>query len=144
MRYIIFVVFWIKSFLEKMKEDCVSAYAAQSSFYIMMSAFPFIMFLLTMLQYLPLTEKDLISMVTQWLPDTFSPFLVHIIQEIYTSSTTTLLGSIQIVLRTDLRIRFCIWYSRKSKLLCFAHSSNHLYSGFCFSPIGYTFITCIW
>ncbi|MBQ1392454.1 MAG: YihY/virulence factor BrkB family protein [Lachnospiraceae bacterium] len=92
MRYIIFVVFWIKSFLEKMKEDCVSAYAAQASFYIMMSAFPFIMFLLTMLQYLPLTEKDLISMVTQWLPDTFSPFLVHIIQEIYTSSTTTLLS----------------------------------------------------
>ena len=92
MRYVIFIVFWIKSFLNKMKEDCVSAYAAQASFYIMMSAFPFAMFLLTMLQYLPLTEQDLISMVTQWIPEAFSPFLVKIIQEIYTSSTTTLMS----------------------------------------------------
>lgn len=92
MRYVIFIVLWIKSFLNKMKEDCVSAYAAQASFYIMMSAFPFAMFLLTMLQYLPLTEQDLISMVTQWIPEAFSPFLVKIIQEIYTSSTTTLMS----------------------------------------------------
>ena len=40
----------ISAFLEDMKEDAVSAYAAQAAFFIIMSAFPFIMLLLTLIQ----------------------------------------------------------------------------------------------
>ena len=82
----------VRNFLNKLKQDSVSAHAAQASFFIIMSAFPFFMFLLSMIQYLPLTEQDLIVFFSNYLPSAFSPYVVDIISEIYTSSTTTLLS----------------------------------------------------
>ena len=37
---------WIKGILNKIKDDHVSAYAAQSAFFIILSAVPFLMLLL--------------------------------------------------------------------------------------------------
>lgn len=82
----------IQKFLDKLKKDSVSAYAAQAAFFIILSVFPFFMFLLALIQYLPLTEQDLITMITTYIPDAFSPYLTNIISEIYTSSSTTLLS----------------------------------------------------
>ena len=80
----------LQKFLNQLKKDAVSAYAAQAAFFIMLSVFPFFMFLLTLIQYLPLTEQDLIEMITNAMPSAISPFLTNIISEIYTSSATLL------------------------------------------------------
>lgn len=79
-------------FLNKLKKDCVSVYAAQAAFFIMLSVFPFFMFLLSLIQYLPLTEQDLTSVVAEVAPSSIGPFINNIINEIYTSSTTTFLS----------------------------------------------------
>lgn len=82
----------IQDFLYKLKKDSVSAYAAQAAFFIILSVFPFFMFLLTLIQHLPLTELDLIHAVQEIVPTSIAPFINDIIDEIYTTSTTTLLS----------------------------------------------------
>lgn len=82
----------VYDFLNKLKKDCVSVYAAQAAFFIMLSVFPFFMFLLSLIQYLPPTEQDLIHAVSEIAPSSIAPFINNIINEIYTSSTTTLLS----------------------------------------------------
>lgn len=48
---------WIKGFLKKNTEDYLGAYASQAAFFIVLSAFPFCIFLLTLLRYSPLPMK---------------------------------------------------------------------------------------
>lgn len=83
----------IRIFIKKLKDDSVSAYAAQAAFFIMVSFFPFSMFLLTMIQFLPITENDLTSMVADVLPEALSPLLFDLLSEVYTASTTVVVSA---------------------------------------------------
>ena len=82
----------LRFFLQKLKQDCVSAYAAQAAFYIMLSFFPFCMFLLTMIQYLPSGESDLTILISQTATDAIAPFILNIVDEIYESTTMTIVS----------------------------------------------------
>ena len=82
----------IKAFLEDMREDAVSAYAAQAAFFIMMSAFPFIMLLLTLIQYLPVTEEVLIVMAHNTIPAAFNGYVISLIEEIYAKPSVTIIS----------------------------------------------------
>ena len=42
---------FVLAFTRKMRDDFVSSFAAQGAFFIIISAFPFAMFLLTLIQY---------------------------------------------------------------------------------------------
>lgn len=99
------IIEFFQFFANKLKKHCVSAYAAQAAFYIIMSAFPFFMFLLTMIRFLPVTEEDLIVLVNTNLPAAFSPYVVDIISEVYLSSTTTVIS---------LTILTAIWASSRA------------------------------
>lgn len=92
MTYIRTTISMIRIFMKKLKEDSVSAYAAQAAFFIMVSFFPFGMFLLTMIQFLPITESDLASMVSDVLPEALSPFISDLLSEIYNTSTTAVVS----------------------------------------------------
>lgn len=105
MSELITILVFFQSFIKKLKKHCVSAYAAQAAFYIMLSVFPFFMFLLTMIRFLPVTEEDLIVLVNTHLPAAFSPYIVDIISEIYLSSTTTVIS---------LTILTAIWASSRA------------------------------
>ncbi len=78
-RYVIF-------FMEKCKDDKVNAYAAQSAFFIILSAIPFMMVFLSLLQYTPITEGMLLQVYEDTLPDYIAPFLISITDEIYNRS----------------------------------------------------------
>ena len=45
----------IRKFLYQLRDDSISAFAAQAAFFIILSFIPFIMFLFTLLNLLPLT-----------------------------------------------------------------------------------------
>ncbi len=49
----------VRGFLKAMNEDHVGAYAAQSAYFIMLSFIPFIILLLTLIQYTTLTRADI-------------------------------------------------------------------------------------
>ena len=83
----------IRIIVNKLKQDAVSAYAAQAAFFIMVSFFPFCMFLLTMVQFLPISETALTHAVNATFPTAFSPYILTIISEIYHSSTTAVVSA---------------------------------------------------
>ena len=70
-------------FLRRLKEDHVSAYAAQAAFFVMLSSIPFLLLLLTMVQYTGLTKSDLYFAAQDLLPATLDRFVIGIIDEMY-------------------------------------------------------------
>lgn len=87
------VVLWCWKFSRKVSKDRVDAYAAQSAFFIIMGFIPFLMMLLAMLQYTPLTPNQVMDMIMDVLPESFREFLQGIIAELFTKSTAILSGT---------------------------------------------------
>ena len=67
-------------------EDQVAAYAAQSAFFILMSVFPFLILLLGMMKFLPVSQETLLYTVDSLMPEYLLPILHEILQEIYSTS----------------------------------------------------------
>ena len=63
------IVKLVQGFLKAMGEDHVSAYAAQAAYFIMLSFVPFVILLLTLIQYTALTKADLFAVLKDALPD---------------------------------------------------------------------------
>lgn len=72
-------------FYEECKDDNVTAYAAQSAYFTLLSVIPFLLFFGALLKYTPVSLEFLIKGVTLVLPDYISGFLVSIIRETYES-----------------------------------------------------------
>ncbi len=68
---------------KKMKSDNLSAFAAEATLFIILSFVPFIMLMLMLVQYTPLTEKILIDFIQSFAPDTFKEALESIINQLY-------------------------------------------------------------
>ncbi len=79
-------IFSIYKFTQKCREDNIAAFAAQSAFFMMVSFIPFLLVISSILRYTPVTEDILVEMVQGILPSYLSPFLVSIIDEVYTRS----------------------------------------------------------
>lgn len=82
----------IKGFLIKLNDDHVSAFASQSSFFLIMTIFPFIMLILSLLKYTPITEDILINLVNSIIPSGFHDTSNRIISELYAQGGVGLLS----------------------------------------------------
>ncbi len=80
----------IKEFSSRIMEDHVGAYAAQGAFFILLSFIPFMMLLLNLIQYTPLTEEMVSSAVMAVIPEDFHGVMNAIILEIYRRSSVIL------------------------------------------------------
>lgn len=76
----------IKGFLNRASRDHVSAYAAQSAFFLTLSLIPIILLLLTMIQYTPITKADIMTIVYEVFPRTIRTTIVSIVNEVYNQS----------------------------------------------------------
>lgn len=76
----------VMRFFEECKSDHVTAYAAQSAYFTLLSLIPFLLFFGAMLKYTPVSLEFLVKGVNLVLPDYVSVFLVSIIKETYESS----------------------------------------------------------
>ncbi len=81
-----------RSFLFKMKKDYVSAFSAQSALFIIISAFPLIIMILNLIQFLPITKADLSYLMVRSMPDALEPFIINIIDELYSKSSGTIIS----------------------------------------------------
>lgn len=79
----------IRGFLRAMNEDHVGAYAAQSAYFIMLSFIPFIILLLTLIQYTTLTRADIYGAAQVIFPDSMNGFVIDIINEVYSKTAVT-------------------------------------------------------
>ena len=80
----------------KLAGDNISAYAAQAAFFLLTSMFPFIMLLLSLLQFFPFDMEDLINAASNVLPAAVEQFIVPVITEIYEKGTPTLISVVAI------------------------------------------------
>ena len=79
--------------LKYLNNDTQGIYSATASFYVMMSAIPLVMLLLSMLHiFFPLSQDQLIEIIQTSLPTFFQSYVQRIITELYTQSTVSLMS----------------------------------------------------
>ena len=93
MKNVIKAVRFVLMFMDKIRRDRVDAYSAQSAFYIIMGFIPFIMLLLTLLQYTPLTPEDMMRMLMLAMPESLQGMLADAVNSVFDSSTALLSGT---------------------------------------------------
>lgn len=86
-------VCFVIGFSKKISRDRVDVYSAQSAFYIMMGFIPFVMLLLTLLNYTPLTPEDMMAVLTNALPDSLQGLVTDAVNSVFDSSTALLSGT---------------------------------------------------
>lgn len=77
---------------EKISKDNITSYAAQSCFYITLSFLPFLVVLLSLVQFLPLSATDFIQMAGDIVPNSMSSLFNNIVYDIYNNSTITVVS----------------------------------------------------
>lgn len=106
----------LKAILNNIKEDRVSEFSAQCAYYIILSFIPFIILLLTLIQYTNIQQEQLFYIISKIVPINMSEIVLGIIREVYSKS----LGTISISLIFTL-------YSANRGLYAFMKGLNHIY-----------------
>ncbi|MFV0341698.1 MAG: YihY/virulence factor BrkB family protein [Anaerocolumna sp.] len=92
MNILIYIYKIIRAFTRKIKEDNITAYSAQASFFVLISFFPFFMLLLTLVQYLPITRETLEITIVHIFPQNINSLVLSIVGEIYAAESLTLIS----------------------------------------------------
>lgn len=87
----------IKNFINRIMEDNVGVYAAQASFFIILSVFPLIMLVITIVGMTSIPQDIINSIANGLLPETFSVFITDLLTELSESSSGTVLSITAIV-----------------------------------------------
>ena len=108
---------WVKGFLKKNTEDHLGAYASQAAYFIVLSAFPFCIFLLTLLRYSPLTHEDLLNILQMLSPKMANDVIRSVMKEVYEQSTIAI---------TSFTIIFVLWSAGRG-ILSITRGINEIY-----------------
>ena len=84
--------FMIKAFLKKLREDTVSAFAAQTAFFVILSFLPFLIFLLTLVRYLPVETENLLASVQTVFPEAVHEYIGVLLSEVMEKTTGAILS----------------------------------------------------
>lgn len=76
----------IRGFLKRLNKDHVGAYAAQSAYFILLSFIPFVLLLVTLVKYTPLTQEIVTTALIRMMPEEFSSFIRVIVNEVFGKS----------------------------------------------------------
>ena len=82
----------IRTFLTKYKEDHVSAFASQAAFFTILSFVPFILFLFTIIQYLPISKEVVTDIILSMVPKETDILVQSLITSLYSKINGTLLS----------------------------------------------------
>ena len=78
--------------VQKVKNDHVTAFASQGAFFIILSFFPFVMFLMTLIRILPVEQEYVTKYIITLAPENLSEYINNIINELYTKASSTVLS----------------------------------------------------
>ncbi len=90
----------IQNFTNELNEKHVSAYAAKTAYFIMLSFIPCMMLLFTLIQFTSLHKSDVLSLFVDVFPSSIDPLVISIVDEIYGKSSTVISISAIVVLWT--------------------------------------------
>ena len=77
-------------FMERMRKDHVSAYAAQAAYFLIMSFIPFVLFLTAIVQYTPLTYREVRQAIMSVVPENLQGLGLNIVAEVFSKSAAVL------------------------------------------------------
>lgn len=113
-------------FRKQVTKDQITIYAAQASFFLVISAFPLLMLAMTMIQFVsPDNLEEMLATLTLVVPETFRPSLYNIVHEVYDKSSGTILSVTAVT---------TIWTASKG-VMAVERGLNQVYSNE--KPIGY-------
>lgn len=82
-----------KKIFDKFSRDEISVYAAQASLFIIIASFPFLMLILTLIQFIPSVNKsDVLALLVRIMPDMLDSLVVGIVDDLYVKSPGTILS----------------------------------------------------
>lgn len=93
----------IERILTNMKEDHISEYSAQCAYYTILSFIPFVILLITLIQYTNVDQQTLFDIISKIIPSSMNEIVLSVIKEVYSKSIGTI--SISIV--------FTLWSAGK-------------------------------
>lgn len=76
----------------------ISTFSAQCSYYTILSFIPFIILLLTLIQYTGLNQETLFILISKLVPSNMTEFVLEIVKEVYSKSIKTISLSIVITI----------------------------------------------
>lgn len=84
----------IEKICTNINEDNISAYSAQCSYYTILSFIPFIILLITSIQYTNIEQETLFNVISRVIPASMNDFVLGIVREVYSKSVGTISISI--------------------------------------------------
>lgn len=85
------VIFTCQEAYNKIIKDRLTEYAAQTCYYLLLSFMPFVLALISIIHYFPVTSTDLMNLFENIIPTEFHGLLLNIIVDIENSSSITIL-----------------------------------------------------
>ena len=79
-----------KFFLENLNKDHVSESSAQCAYYVILSFIPFLILLLTLIQYTNIDSEELLEILSNIIPSNMNGFIIGIVREVYSKSLGTI------------------------------------------------------
>lgn len=84
----------IQKIFTNMSNDHVSEFSAQCSYYTILSFIPFIILLITLIQYTNIEQQTLFDVISKIIPSSMNEFVLGIVREVYSKSIGTISISI--------------------------------------------------
>lgn len=82
----------VKEFIRQTEEDAVDAFSARAAFFILLALFPFIMLVLTLIQYLPVSHQELADILYSFMPVGANSYIASIVEETHQQASGTLVS----------------------------------------------------
>jgi membrane protein len=91
------IIFFIKPIIKKITDDNLTGYAAQSCFYLILSFMPFVILLMNLMKYLPITPNEIFEIIDNVIPSILLPIITSVINDIYYSGNVALVSITTII-----------------------------------------------
>lgn len=79
----------IQTILDNMEKDHISESSAQCAYYVILSFIPFIILLLTLIQYTNIEQQQLFNIISRIIPSSMNEMILGIVREVYSKSVGT-------------------------------------------------------
>lgn len=77
-------------FIIKLNEDHLGAYSSQSAYFIILSFIPFLLLLMTLIRYIPITQEIVTGEIILGIPSNIQSYVTGIVKEVYAKSNAVL------------------------------------------------------
>ncbi len=89
----------LRALLHRVQKEQLGLYAAQASFFLIISLVPLLMLLLPLVQFiLPIEQNELIELLKFYLPEGVQSFLLGIVRDLYPTQTVSIISVSTLVL----------------------------------------------